>query len=251
MDLKNSINIGLLQCFVLVGPFAVSFFAGAVAAVVTFADDFTDKPKILFKSGWCWAYALFNGGMAVLIFSILKRIDVQILSLSFKDAQFLLAAIVGISWFKFLTSTWYNNESSSLSSQSLTWFFFKTKKYLYHHYSMNQMTILRPKVWNIVNDIDDSSFYDFSVRCIQLAKGISAEKGASLGESYSQYKETNFDVQDYKCAVAIDIAKIIGVDLLDQVAKEVKRQPSVSQDILQLESKLRKLNTNSPARSQL
>ena len=114
---------------------------------------------------------------------------------------------------------------------------------------MNQMTILRPKVWDIIKDIDDSSFYDFSVRCIHLAKGISAEKGASLGETYSQYKETSFEAQDYKCAVAIDIAKIIGIDLLDQVAKEVKKQPSISQDILQLENKLKELDTNHPART--
>ena len=230
MDTESICSIwnGILYYFTLAGPFSVSFLAGAIAGVVTFASDFTDKPRVLFKSGWCWAYAIFNGGMAVLIFSVLRRLDIQILSLSFSDAQLLLAAIVGVSWFKFLTSSWFNDEAGSLSSQSLTGLFLKTKKYLYHHYSMNQMTILRPKVWDIIKDIDDSSFYDFSV---------------------SQYKETSFEAQDYKCAVAIDIAKIIGIDLLDQVAKEVKKQPSISQDILQLENKLKELDTNHPART--
>lgn len=251
MDTENIHNTwnGLLYYSILFAPFAVSFFAGAIAGVVTFASDFTDKPRVLFKSGWCWAYAIFNGGMAVLLFSILRRLDIQILSLSFNDAQLLLAAIVGVSWFKFLTSSWFSDEAGSLSSQSLTGLFLKTKKYLYHHYSMNQMTILRPKVWEIVKDIDDSSFYDFSVRCIHMARGINAEKGAALGQIYSQYKETSFQVQDYKCAIAIDIAKIIGIELLDQVAKEVKNQPSISQNILQLDNKLKELDTNHPARS--
>ena len=251
MDTESTRNIldAILYYLTLAGPFVVSFLAGAGAGVVTFANDFTDKPKVLFKSGWCWAYALFNGGMAVLIFSILRRLDIQILSLPFNDAQLLLSAIVGVSWFKFLTSTWFSNESGTLSSQSLAGLFLKTKKYLYHHYSMNQMTILRPKVWDIIKDIDESSFYEFSVRCIHLAKGISAEKGAALGESYSQYKESSVEVQDYKSAVSIDIAKIIGTDLLEQVAKEVKSQPSISQDILQLDNRLQELDTNYPERS--
>ena len=244
---QASQSVGVITCWLYIaGAFFIAFLAGAIAGFVTFASDFTDKPRILFRSGWCWAYALFSGAMAVLVFSILRRLDIQILSLSFNDAQLLLAAIIGAGWFKFLSSSWFNNESGNLSSQSLTGLFFKTKKYLYYHYSMNQMKELQPKVWDIVKRIDDSSFYYFSVRCIHLAKGISSEKGAILGDIYSQYKEKSSEIQDYKSAISIDIAKIIGIDLMQQVADEVKSLPSVSQDIEQLDAMLKVLDSHYP-----
>lgn len=218
---------------------AIAFFAGCVAGSITFANDFTDKPKVLILSGWCWSYAIFNGIMAALIFSILEQLDIKILSLSFSNAQVLLATVVGIGWFKFLTSSFFSEESANFPAQAISSMFLTIKKYLYHHYSMNQMSILRPKTWDIVKNIKDEDFYNFTVQCIQLAKGISAEKGALLGENYSKLKESSSNVGGYKCTIAIDIAKIIGISLLKQIAEEQNNEKnSISSVISALDSKL-------------
>jgi hypothetical protein len=226
-------------------PYLITFLSGSLAGIVTFASDFTDKPKVLIKSGWCRAYSLFNGAMATLIFIILDALNIKIMTLSFSNDRILLSALVGLMWYNILSSSILStNESDIETSKSLTNIFLRTKKYFYHHYSMNQMTILRPIVWDIVKGIDDEEFYEFTIKCVFLARGISADKGDSLGNIYRQYKESSANVSDYKTSISIDIAKIVGVNLLRQVALEIKEEPRIGSNLTSLECKLERLKSN-------
>jgi len=238
-----------IYLFKPVVPYFISFFAGAIAGIITFANDFTDKPSVLLKSWWCRAYAIFNGLMAILIYTILSSIDIKILSLSFSDEPAMLSAIVGISWYSFLSSSAINaSDSNSEFANSISSMFIKTKKYLYLHYTMNQVTILRPIVWNIIKEINEDEFYDFSIRCINLAKGISAEKGKTLGELYKEYTENSANVNDYKYTIATEITKLIGINLLEQVTKEMHESPTVRDEIDELNARLIEFDENRPQR---
>lgn len=193
-------------------------------------------------------FAIYYGSMSMISYLILDSLNIKLVSLSISDHRYLLALIVGITGLSLLISTLEKSTGSDKeTSKILLVLFKKFQKVLYSQYSRTQNTRLRPKVWEIVKDIKDEYFWDFSLRCIHTAKDIHEEKGNALGETYSKYKENCINPSAYKSEIGVGLAKIIGIELLQHVAKEFQYfQSSLTNDIQSLDSELEQLLVVSP-----
>lgn len=225
---------------------AIAFTIGVVAGFVTFSNDFTDELCAIVRSLSCWAFALYSGFLSALAFSLVYVIDIKILSLSVSDHPYILSFIIGAIGYTVMTSKFLLSATSDTdTSKAINIIFKKTQTILYHHYAISQNTQLRPTVYQIMSQVNDDNIWEFSRRCIKMAKGINEEKGNQLGESYRELNESSANPSEYKVELGLDLAKIIGIPLLEQIASEI-RDLSLSDDIRSLDDTLAQLRQNRP-----
>ena len=239
-DIKNFIFAPVVKD--ILAP-CLAFLVGGLAGLVSFANDFTDKPLVILQSWPCHLYAAYSGTLALLTFKIVEILDIKILALSISAHPYILAALVGGGGYALVSAYLKTDtEEDKKLSKLLHILFHKIHTILYHQYGIIQNSKLRPDVSSIMHDVDDINVWEFSIKCIIQARGINEEKGNSLGESYKTYSESGMGLGAYKVEIGMDLAKIIGLDLLKQVSSEIKNSPnSVSDEIKELESLTEKL----------
>lgn len=223
-------------------------FVGGFAGIITFIHDFFDKPKKIICSVYCQLFAIYSGLVSMVSFLLLNKLDIKLLSISISEHPYLLALVIGFTGSALLFSSLQNSTNSDKeTSKAMMLLFENCRKLLYSLYSRAQTTSLRPQVWEVVKNIPNECYWEFSLRCINTAKDINEEKGNALGETYHKNKENSINPASYNCEIGVAIAKIIGIDLLKQVAQEVQGlQPIISSDIRSLDIELKKLETIKP-----
>ncbi len=225
----------------------LAFFIGGLVGLVLFINDFTDKPMVVLRSWPCHMYAVYNGTLAVIAFKVLETFEIHILSLSISDHPYLLAVLIGGVGFALITS--YRPDQSEADKKVsivLQILFQKIHAVLYHQYGIIRNTKLRPLVSEIMNNVDDSNVWEFARKCVLQAIDVNGEKGNALGESYKRYKESSLQPGAHKVEIGMDLAKVIGVQLLSQIAEEMKDAPSLKDDIQSLEEIIAKMQAKRP-----
>lgn len=229
------------ECMDLFFPSLISFVLGSFVGYCKFAIQFRDSLKKLILEPEVIMFMLASGSISLFAFYLALALNITIAGLSFNEHRSIIAVLVGISAQDLIFSFFPANGNSEKISMSFTSLINNIKHLPFHHYAIKRNKRLLPDVAKLMPLIAYEQLQELISSCFIISKSINDEDCNFL---ISRIKEitTYYSSNDQKkLDVSLEIAKLLGIDLLTEVANTLQKDEDFSKKLQALDDDIKQI----------
>lgn len=215
--------------FIPILPNLVAGLTGAVVAFIELSSKFSDRIKHVFKSYGSWIYLSINAFASVFLLNLAIVFEIKISSLGISDHPVIGSIIVGLLSMGLLRSSVISinikgNDISNIIQRMLKW-----SETLYDRdKTLSLLKEVPPLVKNIPFDALDTEIIPVCMAAFTYPSEEDNEKIKSIRSKLN--KDSSLEKINVK-TLALEIAKIVGIDILRQSVENYRTGIGESENI--------------------
>jgi len=225
----------------LIIPGALSFLLGCLVGYCKFAIQFKDSLKKLIFEPEVIIFMLASGAISLFAFFLAVALNISIAGLSFSHHSIITSVVVGISAQDIIFSIFPANSNSEKISVSFASLINNLKHLPFHHYAIKRNRRLIPEVAKIMPAIPYEKLQELISSCFIISKSISDEDCTFLISRIKEITSYYSSNDQKKFDVGLEIAKLLGIELLSEVAKNLPKDDDLDEKLHELDEGIKQI----------
>jgi hypothetical protein len=197
---------------------------------------------MLISSSEVVLYCIASGCISLFAYNLAKAMRIDVSGLSFNEHPVVLAVIVGITGQDLILSLFPTQNENSRFLNGFMSFIYAIRDWPFYRYSIKRNLRLLPQVATIMPNVPYEQLHELISSCIGITRGISDEDSSLLIDRIKEIDSTYNSDPQKKNDIGLEIAKVIGINLLKQVAEQLQQDSQLDVSIEELNRAMAKIS---------